>query len=145
MRIVIQVIMATKEMASEIISHGPAQCHPNVATRTPPSLWATSKGDVTMWAWHRPSEGCGTGLEHKRRRGCVGLQCCLCSLVWDKSILPGEAVTQRDHSSSLFLSWRGSLPTASVITFSSAALMMHSQPAGSSGEVSTWKREGALI
>lgn len=53
MRNVIQVIMAIKEVASEIISHGPAQCHPSVATRTPPSIWATSKGDVTMWAWHR--------------------------------------------------------------------------------------------
>lgn len=100
MRNVIQVIMAIKETASEIISHGSAQCHPSVATRTPPSLWATSKGDVTMWALHRSSEGWGTGLGHKRRRDCVGLQHCLWSLVWDKSILPGEAVTQRDHSSS---------------------------------------------
>lgn len=53
MRAVIQVIMAIKEMASETISHGPAQCHRRVATRTPPPLWATSKGDVTMWAQHR--------------------------------------------------------------------------------------------
>lgn len=126
MRIVIWVIMAIKEKASEIISRGPAQCHPSVATRTPPSLWATGKGDATMWAWPRPSEGCGTG--HKRRRGCVGLQRCLWSLVWDKSILPGETLTHRDHSSSPFLSWRGSPPTASVITFSSPALVMHSQP-----------------
>lgn len=59
MRNVIQVIMAIKEVASEIISHGPAQCHPSVATRTPPSIRATSKGDVTMWAWHRvmPQQG----------------------------------------------------------------------------------------
>lgn len=45
--------MAIEEMASEITSHGPAQCHPNVATRTPPSLGVTSKGDVTPWAWPR--------------------------------------------------------------------------------------------
>lgn len=50
------------------------------------------------------------------------------SLVWDKSILPGAAVTQRDHSSFPFLSWCGSPPTSSVITFSSPALMMYSQP-----------------
>lgn len=102
MRNVIQVIMAIKEVASEIISHGPAQCHPSVATRTPPSIWATSKGDVTMWAWHSHA----TARDAAQGLGTTGGELVLgCSVVFGAwfGINPscqGEAMTQRDHSSS---------------------------------------------
>lgn len=120
-----------KSAVTPALSMSPAQCQPNVDTRTHASLWcfrATSKGVVTRWARCRPSYGCGKHLGWKRR-GHVGVWHCFGAWFGDNSVLPGGSSDSEGPFLLLIplLSRPGSLHTASVIT-SSSALLMHSQP-----------------